>query len=85
MRTETVTYLKKHAADLPVVEEPLVITQNGLPAYVIESAKEHQRKAEAIALMKLLAFSNEDKKQGRVHSEDDFISHLQRRKAALIK
>lgn len=85
MRTETVTYLKKNAADLPVVEEPMVITQNGLPAYVIQSSMEYQRRQETIALMKLLSFSSQDKKHGRVHSEADFAKHLQRRKEALVK
>ena len=83
MRTETITYLKKHAADLPVEDNPLTITQNGTPAYVIESAREYEKRQETIALLKLLALSAQDKQQGRVSSDDAFTAHIQRRKNAM--
>jgi PHD/YefM family antitoxin component YafN of YafNO toxin-antitoxin module len=83
MRTETITFLKKNAADLPVEDSPLTITQNGTPAYVIESAKDYEDRQETMALLKLLALSAQDKQQGRVLSQDELMARIQKRKDAL--
>lgn len=80
MNIQTVSYLKSNAAKLDL-EEPMVITQNGNPAYVIESFEDRKRRDDAIALMKFLSFSNNDKKQGRVMSVDSFKSRLAERKS----
>ena len=82
-KSDFVDLRKGDAMDLPVEDNPLTITQNGAPAYVIESAKEYEKRQETIALLKLLALSAQDKQQGRVSSDDEFMTHIQRRKSAL--
>ncbi|CAG8999721.1 MAG: hypothetical protein CENE_01700 [Candidatus Celerinatantimonas neptuna] len=79
MRTETVSYLKKNAADLPV-DETLVITQNGVPKYVVESYEEKERRDNALALMKLVMFAKQDIANERVGTLDSLRTRLSERK-----
>ncbi|NQZ09979.1 MAG: type II toxin-antitoxin system Phd/YefM family antitoxin [Algicola sp.] len=78
MRIETISFLKKNVANLNL-EQPLVITQNGTPSYVIESYEDRKRRDNAVALLKLAAFSIEDERQGNTSSSEAIKQRLTQR------
>lgn len=75
MKVETISYVKKNAASLDL-EEPILVTQNGVPAYVIESYTAQQERENAIALLKLLTLSEKDKADGNVFSKEQLLAGL---------
>ncbi|EHN94540.1 type II toxin-antitoxin system Phd/YefM family antitoxin [Escherichia coli] len=72
MKIETISYIKKNAASLDLAE-PILVTQNGVPAYVIESYEQQQERENAIALLKLLTISESDRSEGRVFSKEQLL------------
>ncbi|MDR5904370.1 MULTISPECIES: type II toxin-antitoxin system Phd/YefM family antitoxin [Halomonadaceae] len=77
MRTETISYLKQNAATLDV-QEPLVITQKGKPTYVVESFAAHERREQAIALLKLLSLGEKSRAEGKTMSAEEFMARLEK-------
>ncbi|TNV10472.1 type II toxin-antitoxin system Phd/YefM family antitoxin [Buttiauxella sp. B2] len=75
MKVETISYVKKNAASLDL-EEPILVTQNGVPAYVIESYDAQQERQNAIALLKLLTLSEQDKADGNIFSKEQLLADL---------
>jgi PHD/YefM family antitoxin component YafN of YafNO toxin-antitoxin module len=84
MNVQTVSFLKKNTGNLSS-EEPLTITKNGKPVYVIESIQDWDKREEAIALLKLIHFAKNDMQAGRVISSSAFNERLALRKALLIE
>ena len=76
-----VTYLKSRAADvLKYINEthrPMIITQNGEAKAVIQDPKSYQDMRNALSIMKLLSFSEDDIKNGNLHSEDDVFNSVE--------
>lgn len=77
MRIETISYVKKNAAALDL-DEPIVVTQNGVPAYVIESWEAQQEREQSIALLKLMTLSEQDKAEGMVMSKEELLAGIAR-------
>ena len=77
MKVETISFNKKNAASLDLAE-PILVTQNGVPAYVIEAFDQQQERENAIALLKLLTLSESDKSEGNVFSKEQLLDGLDR-------
>ena len=69
------SYVKKNAATLDL-SEPILVTQNGVPAYVIESYDQQQERENAIALLKLMTLSEKDKSEGKTYSKAQLLDSL---------
>lgn len=76
-----VTYLKSRAADvlkhINETHRPMIITQNGEAKAVIQDPKSYEDMRNAISLLKLLSFAEEDIKNGNTHTEEDVFSSVE--------
>jgi len=76
-----VTYLKSRAADvlkhINETHRPMIITQNGEAKAVIQDPQSYEDMKNAISLLKLLSFAEEDIKNGNVQSEEDVFHSVE--------
>lgn len=63
-RITTVSAFKKSLASMDV-SEPVIVTQNGEPLYVVQDPAQYEMQQEQLALLKLLSFAERDVKSGR--------------------
>lgn len=76
-----VTYLKTKAADvlkhINETHRPMIITQNGEAKAVIQDPKSYEDMKNALSLLKVLSFAEEDIKNDNTHSEDDVFNAVE--------
>ena len=76
-----VTYLKSRAADvlkhINETHRPMIITQNGEAKAVIQDPQSYEDMKNAISLLKLLSFAEEDIKNGNLLSEEDVFRSVE--------
>lgn len=76
-----VTYLKSQAAtvlkQINETRRPMIITQNGEAKAVIQDPKSYQDMKNAISMLKLLSFAEEDIKNNELLDEEDVFTSVE--------
>jgi prevent-host-death family protein len=86
---QSVSYVKAHLAQ--VIDQvrkgggPVIVTQNGASAAVIQDPESYERTQQALLMMKLVSMGMEDEARGRTHSHDEVFSAARKRLGALRK
>ena len=70
MKTQTVSYMKEHASHLEL-DNPILVTQNGKPKFVIQDAKDYEEQQQTLALLKLINLSEKSAKHSGLLDLDD--------------
>lgn len=77
-----ISYLKAHASkiirDIEDSDKTLVITQNGEAKAVLQDIKKYEKMQESIAMLKLLAQSNRELKEGKYQSVDSAFTDIEK-------
>ncbi|MCG8155904.1 type II toxin-antitoxin system Phd/YefM family antitoxin [Brenneria goodwinii] len=74
-RITTVSAFKKELASMDV-SDPVVVTQNGEPLYVVQDPAQFEMQQEQMALLRLLSFAEKDVQAGRTVSSADLRAGL---------
>jgi prevent-host-death family protein len=73
-QVQPISYLKANAAavlrELALHQNPLIITQNGEAAAVLQDVASYEKNQETMALLKILALGNAQVEQGKVLGVD---------------
>ena len=76
-----ITYLKSKAADvvkqINETHRPMIITQNGEAKAVIQDPQSYENMKNAISMLKMLSYAEEDIKNGDILEEDDVFSAVE--------
>ncbi len=77
-----VTYLKSKAADLlnqiNTTHRPVIITQNGEPRAVLQDPKSFEDMKNEIGILKLISQGESDVRNGKVKSQEDVFSDIEK-------
>ncbi|WP_339358640.1 type II toxin-antitoxin system Phd/YefM family antitoxin [Xenorhabdus nematophila] len=75
LRITTVSAFKKELASMDV-SDPVLVTQNGEPLYVVQDPVQFEMQQEQMALLRLLSFAEKDVQAGRTVSSSDLRTGL---------
>ncbi|NHB62024.1 type II toxin-antitoxin system prevent-host-death family antitoxin [Photorhabdus sp. RW14-46] len=76
-RITTVSAFKKELASMDV-SQPVTVTQNGEPLYVVQDPAQFEMQQEQMALLRLLSFAEKDIKSGRIVSSSKLRNNLRK-------
>jgi prevent-host-death family protein len=86
-QVKPISYLKANAAEvlmrLAEQREPMVITQNGEAKAVLQDVASFEETQETLALLKILALSNQDVAAGKVKPVADIVARLRAKRATV--
>lgn len=75
-----ISYLKDNTVrvinEITNTREPMIITQNGEPTFVVQDIVSFQQNQELLALLRLVALGNADIGKGRAQSADSVFAEL---------
>ena len=75
-KIKPISYFKTHASevirDVYENQKTMIITQNGEAKVILQDIKQYENTQESLALLKILALSNKNLKDGKVKSTGDF-------------
>ena len=78
-----ISYLKAHASelirDVSDNQKTMIITQNGKAKVILQDIKLYEKTQESLALLKILAMSNKNLKNGNVKSIDQAFSDIRKK------
>lgn len=81
---QPISYLQTNTAEmienLNNTHQPVIITQNGKAALVIQSVTDYEQTLESLALLKLLVQSQQAVKEGKVISSAEAFTQLRQRR-----
>ncbi len=89
VRAQSVSYVKAHLAQvIDGVRDgggPMIITQNGATAAIIQDPESYERNQQALTMLKLVALADEDIRKGRTHTHTEVFAAVREKIAAARK